>query len=104
MLFGGVAIYIEKSVPYGTKGASIHQNNFYLFLALIGIFVWARIIFDMITIPRRYLQTRSLISLDPQIYGRRERAVQGLGYTFGIVTILFAIYKIFLLWPHFLNS
>lgn len=98
LIVGGVAIYIEGVVPIGVNGASAHRGGAYLSLAVLGLFVWDRIILHMITFPEEYLPKRSL-TLDAQIYERRERFVQYLGYGFGISTLLFAIFKIFSLAP-----
>ena len=96
LVVGGLAIYAEGAAPAGVEGASLHRGGLHLFLGMIGLFVWARIILHMIVFPEQYLPKRSL-TLDAQIYEQRERYIQYLGYGFGISTLIFAAYKIYLL-------
>ena len=96
VVIGGVAIYIEHNVPIGTTGSGAHRESLHFFLAMVGIFVWARILQHIISFPEKYLPKRSL-GLDADIYERRERVVQCIGYVLGTSTLIFSIYKILLL-------
>lgn len=93
-----IAIYIEEIVPIGTPGSGIRRGTLHFFLAMIGAFVWARILLHMIAFPEKYLPERSL-TLDAEIYGRREKFIQCIGYALGIATIIYAIYQIVTLIP-----
>src|ERR1039457_5739059 len=98
MIMGGAAMYIEAIVPAGTNGATIHRGGLYFFLAMIGMFVWGRILLHMISSPEAYLPNRSL-TLDADRYERREKFIQCIGYALEITPVSFAIYKILLLVP-----
>lgn len=98
LICGGVAIYLENTVPIGTRGSGPHRGNLHMLLAMVGLFFWAGILLHMIGFPEKYLPERSLL-LDAEVYERREKLVQWAGYALGISTLLFAIYKISLLAP-----
>jgi hypothetical protein len=94
----GVDLYVESHVPIGTRGASRHRGGFYDSLALIGSFVWGWILLHIIALPEEYLPKPSL-TLDVEVYKRREGFIRGVGYFLGIVTVVFSIYKIASLSP-----
>lgn len=98
MIIGGAAMYIETSVPVGTNGSTTHRDVLYSFLAVTSLYVWGRILIQMIIYPEDFLPNRSL-TLDADIYEQREKFIQSVGYVLGFFTVLFAIYKILLLAP-----
>lgn len=96
LVAGGIVFHLEDVVPLSVYGATANRSAGHFALAMIGLFVLARIILHMIAIPEDYLSKRSFI-FDAEIYERRERRVQYLGYGIGIATLLFEVYKIVLL-------
>ena len=98
ILVAGVDFYVESHVPAGTRGVSRHRGGIYNFLALIGSFVWGWILLHAIARPEDYLPKPSL-TLDVEVYERRESFIRGTGYFLGIATVIFALFNIFSLFP-----